>query len=276
MLAVRRSLLLTAIPAVLAAPDLLAAQQGTVTYTHVVKRELPSQPAFGGRQQRTPTSRTNTVLLHFSSSHSLMTEAPAAARREGQRPGGGGLGDGDFRGRDGGGFRGGRGGGFFGLNPDADADDASTLRAAYREFGAGTVVEARAFLGRTFRMSRELPAIEWRLTADQAEHLGYAVIKATAFHDEKQIEAWFAPQIPVPGGPAGYGGLPGMILVLSVNQGQAQYQATEVMLQELEEGLIRPPEEGEEVSRERFEEIVKERLEEIARNRGSLERDAWK
>lgn len=263
MLAVRRSLLATAILAVFAVPALLAAQQGTVTYNQVVKRETPG----AGAQRRTPPPRTNAVLLHFSPSGSLMTEAPRAPRGEGRRGQGGGFGGGDSRRGDWGGFQRGGLGSMFGLGPDADADDASSLRAAYLEFGEGTVIEARGFLGRTFRMTRELPAIEWRLTADQAEHLGYTVIKATAEHDEKQIEAWFTPQIPIPGGPAGYGGLPGMILVLSVDRGQTQYQATEVALEELEEGVIRPPEEGDEVSREEFEQIVKERLEEIARMR---------
>lgn len=261
MRAVRPTLLAPVVLAALAAPAFLTAQQGTVTYTHVVKRDAPQ----GGRGGWTPPPQTNAVLLHFSPTHSLLTQAPREARGEGQRG----------RGGDGPGFGGGdrgprRGGGFwslFGLSPDADADDASTLRAAYLEFGAGTTVEVREFLGREFRMTREPPTIAWRLTADQAEHLGYTVIKATADHNDKQIEAWFTPQIPVPGGPGGYGGLPGMILVLSVNRGQVQYQATEVTLEELDNGLIRPPEEGDEISREAFEEIVRERIEEAARMR---------
>ena len=129
------------------------------------------------------------------------------------------------------------------------------------------MVEVRRFLGRTFRVSRERPSLAWRLTAEQAEHLGYTVMKATAEQDSTTIEAWFTPQIPVFGGPESYGGLPGMILVLSVNDGQVQYQATEVTLGELEEGSISPPDEGDELSEEEFEQLVKERLEEMARTR---------
>lgn len=129
------------------------------------------------------------------------------------------------------------------------------------------MVEARRFLGRTFRVTRERPSFGWRIGAEQADHLGYTVMKATAEHDSTAVEAWFTPQIPVPGGPASYGGLPGMILVLSVNDGQTQYQATEVALQEMEAGLIRPPEDGDEVSYEEFEQLVKERLEEMRSSR---------
>lgn len=253
MFAARPSVLASAVLVALAAPAFLTAQQGTVTYTRVIKPDDTSGQGFG-RWQQDQSPRTSPVIFHFSPSHSLMTQDSPSA--------GGGSG-----------FRGGRrfGGWRPGprLGPDTPADDASELRVAYTDYAEGTVVEERSFLGRSFRMSREAPALTWRFTAEQAEHLGYPVIKATVEHDGKQVDAWFTPQIPVPGGPAGYGGLPGLILVLSVNRGQIQYQATEVAMQELEAGLIRPPEEGEEVSRERFEEIVAERLAEMARTRGS-------
>lgn len=273
---------------VLAAPGALAAQEGTITYTHVVKREMPAfgggqrggPPGFGGGQQFTPPPRTNTLVLHFNPSGYLETrETPQRGQGAGQRGRGGG-GGGDFdrarpggdrsRPDGGGGF--GRDGGRFGLggggNPGADPYAATELMAAYVDQEAGVMVEARRFLGRTFRVTRERPALKWQLTSDQAEHLGYVVIKATAQQDSiTKIEAWFAPQIPVSAGPGTYGGLPGMILVLSVNDGQTQYQATEVALQELEDGLIRPPDEGDEVSREEFEQLVRDRLEEMTRMR---------
>ena len=249
--------------ALVAAPAALAAQQGTITYTHVVKRDIKLPPAFARRAQgRTPT-QTSTMLLHFSPANSLMTRGTDPSRETGPR----------FR-------RGDRGGGVsdarpsragrwfgFGFTPGANADAASVLRAAYVDYGEGMMVEARGFLGRTFRVTRERPSFAWRIGVEQAEHLGYTVMKATAEHDSTTVEAWFTPQIPIPGGPASYGGLPGMILVLSLNDGQTQYQATEVALRELEAGLIGPPEDGEEVSYEEFEQIVKERLEEMTRSR---------
>ena len=129
------------------------------------------------------------------------------------------------------------------------------------------MVEARRFLGRTFRVARERPSVAWRIGAGQAEHLGYTMMKASAEHDGTTVEAWFTPQIPIPGGPAWYGGLPGMILMLALNDGQTQYQATEVALKELEAGLIAPPQDGEEVSYEEFGQLVEERIEEMRRSR---------
>ncbi len=275
--------------AVLAAPAAAAAQQGTITYTHVVKREVPAlgggqrggPPRFGGGQQFAPPPRTRSVVVHFDPAASLMVRQ-APERRGGERAGAGQRGDrdgfdgprADGAGRGGGRFFGG-GGGANGREIDPYA--ATELEAAYIDGSAGTMVEARTFLGRTFRVTRERPVLEWAMTADQAEHLGYMVIKATAEVDSATtIEAWFAPQIPVSGGPASYGGLPGMILVLSVNDGQIQYQATEVALGEVEEGTIRPPDRGDEMPPEEFEQLVKERLEEMTRNRRPPGGDEWR
>lgn len=272
--------------AVLVAPADAAAQEGTVTYTHVVKREMPSfggrggPPGAGGGQQFTPPPRTTTVVLHFGPSGWVMTMEERGGGRGGgdggggQRLRGGGGGGGfDRPPSDGAGGGFGRfGGGRFGSGPGGTAEldpyAATQLQGAYVDPEAGTMVEARRFLGRTFRVTREQPSLEWQLTSEQAEHLGYMVLKATAQKDSvTTIDAWFTPQIPVQGGPEAYGGLPGMILVLSVNDGQIQYQATEVALGELEQGTIGPPDEGDEMSQEEFEQLVKERLAEMTRNR---------
>ena len=89
------------------------------------------------------------------------------------------------------------------------------------------------------------------------------VMKATAQVGEQQVEAWFTPQIPIPGGPGEYGGLPGMILSLSIDEGRILYSATGVSMAPVDPEVIRPPTEGDEISREDYEVIVAERLEEI-------------
>lgn len=246
----------------LAAPTPAAAQQGTITYTHVVERDIRLPPAFAQRAQGRPP-RTGTMLLYFSPTSSLMIRVANRSGETGRRLRGGDRATDASDGR-----RARMAGRFgFGLRPGISPAAASTLQAAYLEYGEATMVEARRFLGRTFRVTRERPSFGWRIAVEQAEHLGYTVMKATAQHDSTTVEAWFTPQIPIPGGPVAYGGLPGMILVLSLNGGQTQYQATEVALKELEAGLIRPPEDGDEVLYEEFEQLVRERLEETARSR---------
>ena len=128
--------------AVVVAPVAVAAQEGTITYTHVVKREMSAfgggrggPPGFGGGQQFTPPPRTGTIVLHFGPAGSLMRqETPTRAQGSGQR----------FRGG-GGGFDRARAGrfGFGGGAATMDPYAATELQAAHIDQETGTMVEAR-------------------------------------------------------------------------------------------------------------------------------------
>jgi GLPGLI family protein len=153
--------------------------------------------------------------------------------------------------------------------------DQEVLLEAYVRYEDGLAAETREFMTRKFLITRNRPAYQWRLTGEQSVFLGYNVQKATAVQDSSEIEAWFTPEIPVSAGPGLYGGLPGMILSLSVDDGHTVYSAKEVTLSSVEEGVIKAPEDGEEVTSEEYEEIVAEKLEEIklrTRRRGRGDR----
>jgi len=145
--------------------------------------------------------------------------------------------------------------------------DQETLLGAYSNNTDGTLVEEFEFMGRAFRIAGTRPAYEWRLVAEQSEFMGYMVQKAETEHDGRTIEAWFTPQVPISAGPGQFGGLPGLILVLSVNRGEELYSATSIDLGKLE-NEIAPPEAGDEISREEYEQIVEEKLEELRTTRG--------
>ena len=240
-------------------PGALSAQEGSIAYTHVVRlgaaipAEMRPRLEARGRNREAgpgmlPTERVSDVILIFSPSESLMKPVPPVAREDSPPAG----------------MAGERAGMAARIRmSSASRQDRETIVEAYVQFDEGTIVESREFLGRTFLIEDERPAFQWRLTGEQAEFLGYLVQKATAQQDSSAIEAWFTPQIPVPGGPAIYGGLPGMILVVSVDQGQVQYTATEVALTKVAEGVIVKPTDGERVTRERYEQIVAEKLEEL-------------
>jgi GLPGLI family protein len=59
-----------------------------------------------------------------------------------------------------------------------------------------------------YREISKLDKYQWKITNQTDTILGYPVIKAV----KNTIEVWFAPDIPVSFGPAGLGGLPGLIL----------------------------------------------------------------
>ncbi len=128
----------------------------------------------------------------------------------------------------------------------------SALRAAYVGEDGSSGVKVLD-VGRTqFRIAEGVTPVEWRITEQHGEHLGYDVTLAVGEDAGQRVEAWFAPDIPVPFGPALYGGLPGVILALSLNEGATTYTATEVVLGAVEDGLIRVPEDGEAISSEEY------------------------
>lgn len=254
-------------------PAVLSAQTGRITYTHSVKIELP--PEMARMREMVPSARETTLNLRFAPAASATEPEPLAPQGRG------------------GAFRRGRG-------SDGDrmaaaaremiavgmADRAAGFERAaalagggspiarmgpakhtYANYETGEVVETREFMGRIFRIESQTTNPAWRMTSEQSTHLGHMVMKAVAERDGTKIEAWFAPQIAVSGGPVSYGGLPGMILVLSLDDGREQYFATDIELTEVDEKELGPPEDGQEVSLEEFEEIVEEKIEELRQTR---------
>ena len=215
------------------------AQQGAVVYEETVKFQLDLPPEM----QNAPIPReiTGRKQLLFDGGVSLMKNLPSdePAVEEGE------SGQGVFRIR------------MMGNRQDEEI---------YTDYDQGTRIEQRDFLGRKFLVSGEAPEPVWRLTDEQSEFLGYACRKALTTRDSLEVEAWFTPEIPVPAGPGQYGGLPGLILVLTQEDGQRSFVAKEVTLGEVT-GL-EPPGEGKKVTRAEFDKIVDEKMKEMGAERG--------
>ena len=149
------------------------------------------------------------------------------------------------------------GGGVFRMKMDRAENET------YIDYDEDQRIEKRDFMGRVFLITGEASTLPWRLTDERSEFLGYMSQKATAVHDSTTVEAWFTPEIPVPAGPENYGGLPGLILVLNLNDGETTYVAQELSLAPLDETLLVPPTKGKKVTREAFETIVEEKMKEM-------------
>ena len=75
--------------------------------------------------------------------------------------------------------------------------------------------------------------------------------------DTSKIIVWFTPEIPVSSGPAGYGGLPGLIVHLDKDDGAVQISLSSIVMRDIEKGEIEEPKKGKEVTQEEFDEIVR-------------------
>jgi len=234
-----------------------AQQQGVilfdrqVQYGFEVPEDLKNRPELKDMLDAMPPANYSSLLLLFNESASLMTPAPKSEEEEVGAP----MSDRAV-----------------GLAMrlkmgSTSRSDQEVLLESYVRYEDGMMAETRDFMTRKFLITGTQPAFAWKLTGEQSEFLGYTVQKATAVQDSSVLEAWFTPEIPVPAGPGPYGGLPGMILSVSVNDGQTLYSATEVKLDPVDADAIKAPEDGDEVSHEEYEEIVAEKLEEIKMRR---------
>lgn len=126
----------------------------------------------------------------------------------------------------------------------------------------GLYTERRDFLGRTFLIEDSLRTLSWRMTGERATFQGYMTMQAVAAtSDTTQVEAWFAPQIAAPVGPGHFGGLPGLIVMLT--DGSRSYVAQSIETDAPDAALLRPPTEGRRVTQAEFEATVEQRTREM-------------
>lgn len=88
------------------------------------------------------------------------------------------------------------------------------------------------FGGDNYIVKDEWSFPKWKILDKIKDVNGYICMQAETRDTIKNqvIHAWFTDQIPYPFGPEGYGGLPGMILELEINGGDAVITATSIDL----------------------------------------------
>jgi hypothetical protein len=84
----------------------------------------------------------------------------------------------------------------------------------------------------------------------------------------RKVKAWFTASIPVSSGPAGYSGLPGLILQLDFNDGKRTITATAIDPVLNDPGILIKPNEGKKVSSEEYKKIVDEKMKEMGVENG--------
>jgi GLPGLI family protein len=88
-----------------------------------------------------------------------------------------------------------------------------------RDFQAARLVELQATLGKSYVLEDSLKFYNWKIGNDIKDINGYICMNATTYDSTKtqKIEAWFTTDIAVPAGPERFGGLPGLILEINID-----------------------------------------------------------
>ncbi len=124
----------------------------------------------------------------------------------------------------------------------------------YVNLSSGAYTESRAINWGVYLVSDQQPAIPWRLEDEERVYLDRRVMKATAVVDSAAIEAWFTPEVPIPAGPGLYGGLPGLILMVT-NMASGEVYAADSLVMGVLARTVVPPTGGRKTSDKEYRRI---------------------
>ena len=101
----------------------------------------------------------------------------------------------------------------------------------------------------------------WKLDESETRQIkGYTCKKATAAAPRGgTIVAWYTEQIPCPSGPDNWGGLPGMILELNMNDGEMIYSSLEVS-DKGDKKLVSAPSGAKKITRKEYQKMLEEQF----------------
>jgi Protein of unknown function (Porph_ging). len=111
----------------------------------------------------------------------------------------------------------------------------------YVDYNKGILNMQKNVWGSNFNVEDSIPVLEWRLTNENRAIAGFNCRKAVAkIFDSVYVFAFYTDEIMIPGGPCSINGLPGMILGVTIPRLYTSWIATKVMLNDVQENLIKP------------------------------------
>jgi GLPGLI family protein len=155
----------------------------------------------------------------------------------------------------------------------------------FHDFTAAKKVEQRDMMDKKFIVTDSIRKMNWKLTGETQTILGHLCQKAVAqrtgkrtqmtmdngkmerkeINDTTNIIAWFTPDIPVPAGPEVQGQLPGLILLLDMNDGRMVYKAIDLQTK-ADVATIKEPTKGKKVTPDEFTKEREKMMEEMQKN----------
>lgn len=216
--------------------------QGVITYEEVIKMEINMDSLPMDIRGLFPSEAKTEMLLHFNE-HTSLYEPSAAVEEEesSELEGEGGI----------------------VIRMGVSSEDK-----CFKDLVRNQMVQQVDFMDRTFLIEEEIEKREWKMTGGQQMIAGYPCMEATCLVDGNPLTAWFAPSIPIASGPDAYGGLPGMILAVSMNNGERTITAKSVVMKEIEKGKLTKPTKGKKLSSKEYDEMVLRKTEEMGGESG--------
>lgn len=138
----------------------------------------------------------------------------------------------------------------------------------YTNTESGRVVSQKEFMDKLFLIETSISTDKWKMTGETKLVSGMNCIKAAYISDTTDASdfqntfVWFAPELPIAAGPAGFGGLPGLILYINVNDGEREISLDQIIFKPIDKKELKEPKKGKKVTKEAFASIVRKKREE--------------
>ncbi|WP_428331501.1 GLPGLI family protein [Mucilaginibacter sp.] len=137
---------------------------------------------------------------------------------------------------------------FFSSNPVITQNNT-----IFEDLSTGMSVAQKKVFDATFLMKDSTRKIKWKITDETRDIAGYTCRRANAIvMDSIYVVAFYTTEIPVPGGPESFSGLPGMILGVALPHENMTWFATKVTVTGIEPNTIAPPKKGKPVDSKSF------------------------
>jgi GLPGLI family protein len=127
----------------------------------------------------------------------------------------------------------------------------------YRNYNQQSCFDRIGVLGKTYIVKDEIPKSKWKILGEIKEVSGYVCMKAET-HDTikgQKIIAWFTDKILIPSGPGEFGGLPGLILEIDINDKASTIIAESINL-DVQPEIIPPKSKGKIIDYEKYRNLI--------------------
>ncbi|MCD4769612.1 MAG: GLPGLI family protein [Bacteroidales bacterium] len=213
-------------------------QSGTIVYEEVVKFEIKLEGEMAQMMKDMPKERCSSKVLFFSPEATLYEkkssdEAPAMS-------------------------------GFAHAGSNIQIKMSEPDNKVFIDLVNKEIIEQREFMTRMFLITGEIPKTDWKITGNQKMILDYPCMEATKSDTAGVItKVWFAPSLPLQGGPSTFCNLPGMVMAVDISDGKQMLTAQSIDLNPPGKEKFKRPKEGKKVTKDEFDKIVTDKMEEM-------------
>ncbi|HMO62670.1 MAG TPA: GLPGLI family protein [Ferruginibacter sp.] len=144
----------------------------------------------------------------------------------------------------------------------------------YADHNTGLMLAKKNVVGASFYIKDSLLPIEWKLVNENMTIAGFNCRKAVGkIFDSVYVFAFYTEEIPISGGPCSITGLPGMVLGMTIPRMYTSWIATKVMVNGVNETVIKPADAKKTTPRVEFRKQMLERTKDWG---GDEEGNQWK